>query len=327
LNSRIYLGDTVHRGHSYPGQHEAIVPGELWDQVAARLQANNQARRTGKSHLTESLLSGIVFDANGIRFTPTHAVKKGKRYRYYTSQAVIRERGDLRQLARYPAEALETLVTTQIHEFLKISDKYLHEAEASPHTELAAQRAKDLAAQWPKLGIAKQQEFIRGVVKSVILGDKNLWIELDKLKVTAMLLDQSPDEIPAPGNQKVVMIKLKVAFQSVRRGGELRIYAPDGQPTQKRPIPSLMKAIARARTWYEQLVTGEVSGVAPLARQSGFKCRYVRKILQSAVLSRDIVEAILSGSQADHVTVKSLQADLPLDWGEQGRMFLSGPSV
>jgi hypothetical protein len=90
-------------------------------------------------------------------------------------------------------------------------------------------------------------------------------------------------------------------------------------------MASLVKEIARARTWYEQLVTGKVNGVGRLAQQSGFKPRYVRKILQSAVLSPNIVEAILSGRQAGHVTVKSLQADLPLDWREQEQILLSAP--
>jgi ParB-like chromosome segregation protein Spo0J len=90
-------------------------------------------------------------------------------------------------------------------------------------------------------------------------------------------------------------------------------------------MPSLVKEIARARTWYEQLVSGEVSGVERLAQLSGFKRRYVRKILQSAVLSPEIIEAILSGRQSRRVTTKSLQADLPLDWRKQGQIFLPAP--
>jgi DNA invertase Pin-like site-specific DNA recombinase len=102
LNNRSYIGEIVHRGQSYPGQHEAIVPRELWDQVASRLQANNQAHRSRKSHATPSLLSGIVFDPKGVRFTPTHAVKNGKRYRYYTSQTVIQQTGNGPVVARFP---------------------------------------------------------------------------------------------------------------------------------------------------------------------------------------------------------------------------------
>jgi site-specific DNA recombinase len=327
LSNHIYIGRIVHRGQSYAGQHQPIIAQTLWDQVAARLNANNQAHRTSKPGPTSSLLTGLLRDPNGVRFTPTHAVKKGKRYRYYTSQAVIQKRGDQRQVTRYPAGELETLVTKQIHEMLKKPDKYLYEPEASPPTELAIQNAKDLATQWPNLSTSKQQEFIRAVVKTVILGEKNLWIELDKTKVVATLLGHSSSQVTDTDSRKAAVLRLRTEFQPIRRGVELRIYAPESQSTQDKLMASLVKEVARARTWYEQLVTGEVSGVGHLAQQSGFKPRYVRKILQSAVLSPNIVEAILSGRQAGHVTVKSLQADLPLDWREQEQILLSAPFV
>ena len=82
LNNRIYIGEIVHRGQSYPGQHDGIVSRRLWDRVATRLKSNNQADQTRKSHSASSLLTGVVFDTNGVRFTPTHTLKTGKRYRY-----------------------------------------------------------------------------------------------------------------------------------------------------------------------------------------------------------------------------------------------------
>src|ERR1700719_2851812 len=36
---------------------------------------------------------GLLFDAQGGRLTPSHAVKKGRRYRYYVSAALITEAG------------------------------------------------------------------------------------------------------------------------------------------------------------------------------------------------------------------------------------------
>jgi hypothetical protein len=191
---------------------------------------------------------------------------------------------------------------------------------------LALQRAKDLGAEWPKLGTSKQLEFIRAVVKTVILGRNNLWIEVDQSKILATLVGHDPGERRAENDREGVVITLKVEFQPIRRGVELRIDAPNGQSTQAGPIPSLVKEIARARAWYEQLVSGEVSGVERLAQLSGFKRRYVRKILQSAVLSPEIIEAILSGRQSRRVTMKSLQADLPLDWRKQEQIFLPEPS-
>ena len=43
-------------------------------------------RTTGSDAKHPSLLAGIAFDENGERLTPSHAVKKGTRYRYYVSE-------------------------------------------------------------------------------------------------------------------------------------------------------------------------------------------------------------------------------------------------
>ena len=77
LQNRIYLGEITHRDESFAGQHQAIVAQELWDKVQARLAANNQARRNGSSAKCPSLLSALIYDELGNRFTPSHAVKNG----------------------------------------------------------------------------------------------------------------------------------------------------------------------------------------------------------------------------------------------------------
>ena len=37
LQNRIYRGEIVHKGKSYPGEHEAIIDETLWDNVQAIL--------------------------------------------------------------------------------------------------------------------------------------------------------------------------------------------------------------------------------------------------------------------------------------------------
>ncbi|MGO8712632.1 MAG: recombinase family protein [Rhizomicrobium sp.] len=37
LNDRVYIGETVHKGHSFACEHEAIVPKALFDAVQERL--------------------------------------------------------------------------------------------------------------------------------------------------------------------------------------------------------------------------------------------------------------------------------------------------
>jgi site-specific DNA recombinase len=93
LQNRVYRGEITHKGSSYPGQHPAIVEQDLWDQVQNVLALNRVERATGTRAKQPSLLGGLVFDATGQRLSPTYAIKKGTRYRYYVSSSLIREAG------------------------------------------------------------------------------------------------------------------------------------------------------------------------------------------------------------------------------------------
>jgi hypothetical protein len=89
LRNRIYRGEIVHKDQHYPGEHEPIIDEPLWEEVQAKLAANAVERATGERVLSPSLLAGLLYDGQGHRMTPSHAVKKGMRYRYYVSQPLI----------------------------------------------------------------------------------------------------------------------------------------------------------------------------------------------------------------------------------------------
>ena len=61
----------------------------LWDAVEALLAGNAAQRDEGGKARQPSLLAGMLFDGDGNRMTPSHAVKKGTRYRYYVSGLLI----------------------------------------------------------------------------------------------------------------------------------------------------------------------------------------------------------------------------------------------
>src|SRR5262249_8723450 len=96
LKNRIYIGEIPHRDQSYPRQQEAIIPKELWERAQQKLRSDHQGRRTGILTNSQSLLTGLIRDADGNRFTPSHTAKNGKRYRYYVSQSVIRKADEVR---------------------------------------------------------------------------------------------------------------------------------------------------------------------------------------------------------------------------------------
>jgi hypothetical protein len=79
---------------------------------------------------------------------------------------------------------------------------------------------------------------------------------------------------------------IDIDFQVLRRGSELRVIAPHGEShLEGKRVLSLVEAVTRARNWYERFVAGEVTTIGQLARGSGLTLRYVRRILQCAILS------------------------------------------
>ncbi len=105
LSNRVYIGQIEHKENGYVGLHQPIISTELWEN-AVKLRLEN-TRRTTKRKLEgreRSPLTGLLFDVEGIPYTPTFADKKGRRYRYYTSQSVI-QRKKPTTLSRIPAVA------------------------------------------------------------------------------------------------------------------------------------------------------------------------------------------------------------------------------
>src|SRR6266436_2128103 len=140
LQNRIYRGEIVHKDQHYPGEHMPIVDEALWDEVQLKLAANAVEHRNGEKMKNASLLAGLLFDGQGHRMTPTHAIKKGTRYRYYISNPLISEsRADAPDGLRIPAGDIEHLVTTRIGQFLSEPAR-LFEALASQVETAAPQR-------------------------------------------------------------------------------------------------------------------------------------------------------------------------------------------
>src|SRR5712664_2602971 len=119
LQNRIYRGEIVHKERSYPGEHTPIIDQELWDTVQAQLAGNAAQRNAGGRAAQPSLLAGMMFDGDGNRMTPSHAVKKGTRYRYYVSRSLIpKDRTEDAARLRVPAAEIEQFVSSRVRQWL-----------------------------------------------------------------------------------------------------------------------------------------------------------------------------------------------------------------
>ena len=120
LQNRLYRGEIAHKGRVYPGEHAAIIGEALWDKVQAGLSNSRLLRSSDSNSDHPSLLTGILFDADSQRLTPTHAKKGVKRYRYYVSAGLVTEaKATVAGGLRLPAGGLDALVVQALLDLMR----------------------------------------------------------------------------------------------------------------------------------------------------------------------------------------------------------------
>ena len=227
LQNRIHRGEIVHKDKSYPGQHQAIVDLDLWDQVQEGLAANRVARKNGAAAQEPSLLAGLIFDDGGERMTATHARKKGRRYRYYVTHSLIkRGRPTASEAARrVPAGEIERLVEARITAFLE-DEGALHGALAEKiaqahEIEILIANATTLAARWPRMPSAKKRQLFQNLIARVIMKPQGLEIGIRTAGLAEFLRsggESAAYELTAPPDEPVLV--LVIAARLKRTGME-----------------------------------------------------------------------------------------------------------
>lgn len=290
LQNRVYLGEITHKGASYPGQQPAIIEQKLWDKVQERLKANVQGVRRRLRAAEKSPLLGLIYDAAGNPFTPSHTNKKGRRYFYYVSQAVHKggTKGH-RGPTRLPAREIEDLVAGQVSKFLESPQRVLEALGRSSETPEVTTQMLNAISQLA----GRVQDLIPNLVHGVVVNRDAVEIQIGKSKLLSLIGQEPSDDGEAISEE---VLKVSVAASLKRHGGEVRLQLPpDDQSGKPRPVPSLIRAVARANDWVDRVLTGELDNVRSIAKATGFDERYISRILPLAFLSPDVTEAILEG--------------------------------
>jgi DNA invertase Pin-like site-specific DNA recombinase len=119
LNNRVYIGEAVHKGVAYPGEHQAIIDRTLWNRVHTVLRESPRKRAANTRAQTPALLKGLIFGPTGRAMTPAHTRKGGKLYRYYVSTDVLKRDADSCPVRRVPAAEIESAVVDQMRGLLR----------------------------------------------------------------------------------------------------------------------------------------------------------------------------------------------------------------
>jgi site-specific DNA recombinase len=320
LQNRIYRGEIVHKEQSHPGEHTPIIDQPLWDAVQAQLASNAAERSSSARHRQPSLLAGLLFDGDGNRMTPSHAVKNGTRYRYYVSGSLItKDQTENPAALRIPAAEIEQLVSDRVHRWLldpgSIDKSTAARADPSiPHRRVA--RATEIGKHWPELPVARKRAVLTTLIERIDVRVDRIDIRLRPPRLAA--LRYGPDTSPQGANdEETELLSLPVRLR--RAGREIRMVMDGTDPFAAKPNARLVKLLLRARRFNAALTQGEGIAFAALAQREGVGRSYFTRLVRLSYLAPDITQAILDGRQPRDLTPEKLleHSRLPLAWHDQ----------
>jgi DNA invertase Pin-like site-specific DNA recombinase len=317
LSQQIYRGLISHKGQLYPGQHDAIVPEEMWNEVQAMLATNAVDRRHSVNARNPSLLAGMIHDEAGRRMAPSHAAKGSVRYRYYATVAEDNAQQGKRPL-RIAAGEVEASVIGGIKALLSNEPELIE--MLSPSTSDATgtsgliRRARALAAALPTIPNAEMRALALSVDLQVVIGEQlDASIDLIRLATTLGTLVTDTDTAEH-------RITLPIAGTILRRGHQMRlaINPEPGGPSNRdgRIIALLLKAQDARHQLFE---VADADAEPP----SSYSQKHLARMARLTFLAPDITAAILDGTQPASLTARKLlkMSEMPLAWTDQRKML------
>jgi len=322
LQNRIYRGEIVHNQQSYPGEHEPIIDQPLWDAVQAQLASNAAQRNEGGKTLQPSLLAGMLFDGDGNRMTPSHAVKKGTRYRYYVSRSLItKDRTEDSAGLRVPAAEIEQFVSSRVRQWL-LDRGGIYKATSArfpdPSTQwrLAA-RAEEIGKRWPEFPVTRTRAVLAALIERIEASVNQIEIRLRPCQLNA-LLDVAAAPIQGVIDDETEIVSVPIRLR--RAGREIRMVTDGNDPVAtSKPDARLIKLLLKARRFNATLVGSDDAPFAALAEREGVSPSYFTRLVRLSYLAPDITHAILDGRQPRDLTAEKLldHSRLPLAWHDQ----------
>ena len=195
LNNRVYRGEAVHKGNVYAGEHEAIISDRLWDHVRSIMQESPRKRANASRTQEPALLKGLIFSQTGAAMTPTSTKKGPRRYRYYVSMDVIRNRegGETAGPVRLAAGMVEDAVVAEVRRVLQTPEivrcvAVALKEDCGTQAEAEALAAvRDFDGLWKQLFPAEQARIIQLLVRRVTVTDAGLEVDIRREGVSGVI--------------------------------------------------------------------------------------------------------------------------------------------
>lgn|SRR3954447_6023681 len=255
---------------------------------------------------------------------PSHTVKNGRRYRYYFLPRAGLDFGKQSNASRLPAYDTERQISAKLQSFLRSPNELMETLSLrEDHPEVTQQLligARKLPAELSMASPTTMQDFVRKVVRRIVVQADKLDLETSRNELRACIaVHQSAgsfkSQLHEPESDHLVYLTVEAKLK--RCGKEMRLVVNPAL-SESEIITPILKAIARAHKWREEVLAGNNANRNLAAKRMGLKTEYFRRILGCAFLAPDILEAILGGGHPSDLTVNKLcWRYLPLDWAEQ----------
>jgi site-specific DNA recombinase len=321
LQNRLYRGEVAHKEKIYPGQHEAIIDPELWQMVQDKLVANRHERSLAVGAEAPSLLAGLIFEGDGNPMTPTHAVKKGKRYRYYVSTALITgSRPKHPKGRRIPAGDIEGLVLDRLRSFFSsrtnVADA-LAPLDLDAHSlDAALRNASALSERWFVVSPIEMGSLVRDIVEQVIIAADRIDFHMNRVKIATAL------ETRVRGEPDLDPIVLSIEAKLRRAGKGKRLIIANGAGVEVNQ--GLVELIKEAFSIRNQLLSGSDDCIEAMSARLGMNKFRLTSLVRLSYLSPEIARGLLAGRHPIDLTptrLLRLSKDLPHNWLEQPRFL------
>jgi site-specific DNA recombinase len=185
LNNRTYIGEAVHKGTAYPGEHQPIITRELWDKVHAILQESPRKRAAKtRGRNTPAPLRGLLFGPDDRAFTPAYTRRGNRLYRYYVSTGVIKRGPEACPIQRVPAAEVEAAIIDQVRALVRTPEiivrtwKEAHRRDGSVTEDDVRKSLSGFDAVWEELFPAEQARVIQLLIERVDIRLDGLTIRL-----------------------------------------------------------------------------------------------------------------------------------------------------
>jgi site-specific DNA recombinase len=278
----------VFKGETLAGEQPAIVDQDLFDAVQAKLNEQIHNHRVSRTK-SEALLLGRIYDDRGHKMTPSHVRKRGIKYRYYISSALLQGQAEQAgSVSRIQADEIESLVVKSVRGHLNEST----DIENAP--------------------------LIHNYVVRVDVQSDQLVIELANAKGPDRKRKRTRTVIKVPWHKTLSTRRREVLVPEAR--------PPQGaRPIRSENRAILVASIARGRRWLDELIADPTANTDSIAGRVGCSVRKVNMTISLAFLAPDLVKAAIDGRLPHGMGVARL-CDLPAEWSRQ-RQILGLPAL